>query len=136
VITREIRSRWSRPGILDGAHPPSYAPAPPATSARRGRIRNVLRIVPRSGGRGGPKGSSITNDSFLALVSDQGLRTIVIAGRPSWERPTGVATCPATRCRTRTSPTSSPGSARTVSKARATLLHVDGRSIRSPSDVE
>src|SRR6185503_4318783 len=25
VITREIRSRWSRPGILDAAHPPSYA---------------------------------------------------------------------------------------------------------------
>src|SRR4029450_2641032 len=27
VITREIRLRWSRPEILDGAHPPSYTPA-------------------------------------------------------------------------------------------------------------
>ena len=33
-------------------------------------------------GRGGQKASSIVEGSFLALVSDQGLRTIVIAGRP------------------------------------------------------
>ena len=26
VISSEIRSRWSRQGILDGANPPSYAP--------------------------------------------------------------------------------------------------------------
>ena len=39
------------------------------------------------GGRGGPKGSSITDDSFLALVSDQELRTIVIAGRPELGAP-------------------------------------------------
>jgi mono/diheme cytochrome c family protein len=38
-------------------------------------------------GRGGPKGSSITNDSFLALVSDQGLRTTVIVGRPDLGAP-------------------------------------------------
>ena len=33
------------------------------------------------------KGSAITDDSFLALVSDQGLRTIVIAGRPELGAP-------------------------------------------------
>ena len=38
-------------------------------------------------GRGGPKGSSITDSSFLALVSDQGLRTVVIAGRPELGAP-------------------------------------------------
>ena len=37
--------------------------------------------------RAEPKGSAITNDSFLALVSDQGLRTIVIAGRPEFGAP-------------------------------------------------
>jgi mono/diheme cytochrome c family protein len=39
------------------------------------------------GGRGGAKGSSITDDSFLALVSDQGLRTIAITGRPELGAP-------------------------------------------------
>ena len=38
-------------------------------------------------GGGTPKGSAITNDSFLALVSDQGLRTIVITGRPELGAP-------------------------------------------------
>ena len=38
-------------------------------------------------GRGAAKGSAITNDSFLALVSDQALRTIVIAGRPELGAP-------------------------------------------------
>ena len=33
------------------------------------------------------KGSSITDDSFLALVSDQGLRTLVITGRPELGAP-------------------------------------------------
>ena len=37
--------------------------------------------------RAARKGSAITNDSFLALVSDQGLRTIVIAGRPELGAP-------------------------------------------------
>jgi cytochrome c oxidase cbb3-type subunit 3/ubiquinol-cytochrome c reductase cytochrome c subunit len=32
-------------------------------------------------------GSSVTDDSFLALVSDQGLRTIVITGRPELGAP-------------------------------------------------
>jgi mono/diheme cytochrome c family protein len=39
------------------------------------------------GGSGGPRGSAITNDAFLALASDQGLRTIVIAGRPELGAP-------------------------------------------------
>ena len=38
-------------------------------------------------GQGGPNGSAITNDSFLALASDQYLRTIVIAGRPDLGAP-------------------------------------------------
>jgi mono/diheme cytochrome c family protein len=38
VIAREIRSRWSRPGILDGAHAPSYAAGILPWSRRPGRI--------------------------------------------------------------------------------------------------
>ena len=42
-----------------------------------------------AGGAGGPKASSIVDPAYLALVSDQGLRTTVIAGRrelgaPDW----------------------------------------------------
>ena len=38
-------------------------------------------------GRGGEKGSAITDGAFLALVSDQELRTVVIVGRPELNAP-------------------------------------------------
>jgi cytochrome c oxidase cbb3-type subunit III len=88
VITSEIRSSWSRPGILDGANPPSYAEKS-SGDVQRGEAsyRTYCSSCHGQQGQGGPKGSSITNDSFLALVSDQGLRTIVIAGRPELGAP-------------------------------------------------
>jgi mono/diheme cytochrome c family protein len=88
VISRGIRSRWSRPGILDGANPPSYA-AKSLGNVQRGEIAYGTYCESCHGpqGEGGPKGSAITNKSFLALVSDQGLRTIVIVGRPELGAP-------------------------------------------------
>jgi cytochrome c oxidase cbb3-type subunit 3 len=88
VITQQIRARWGKPGILDGANPPAYAAN---FEGDRERGETVYKIYCESchgpGGHGGPKGSAITNDSFLALVSDQGLRTIVITGRPELGAP-------------------------------------------------
>lgn len=88
VIGSEIRSRWSRQGILDGSNPPSYA-AKSTGDAQRGAeaYKTFCESCHGPGGRGGQKGSAITNDSFLALVSDQGLRTIVITGRPELGAP-------------------------------------------------
>jgi cytochrome c oxidase cbb3-type subunit 3 len=88
VITNGIRSRWSQRGILDAANPPSHA-ANSAGDAVRGALvyKTYCASCHGQGGRGGAKGSSITDDSFLALVSDQGLRTIVITGRPELGAP-------------------------------------------------
>jgi len=88
VITSEIRSRWGRRGILDAANPPSYA-AKFTGNIPHGELayKTYCESCHGPGGHGGPKGSSITDDSFLALVSDQGLRTIVIAGRPELGAP-------------------------------------------------
>jgi len=88
VIAGEIRSRWSRPGILDGANPPTYTAKSPGDVQRgEASYRTYCSSCHGPQGHGGPKGSAITNDSFLALVSDQGLRTIVIAGRPELGAP-------------------------------------------------
>ena len=88
VITSEIRLRWSRPGILDGTNPPSYAAKSPGDVHRgEASYRTYCSSCHGPQGQGGPKGSPITNDSFLALVSDQGLRTITIAGRPDLGAP-------------------------------------------------
>lgn len=88
VITNEMRSRWSRPAILNGANPPSYAPKSTG-NAQQGEVvyGTYCKSCHGPEGQGGSKASSITDDSFLALVSDQGLRTIVIAGRPELGAP-------------------------------------------------
>lgn len=88
VITSGMFSRWSRKGILDGSNPPSYA-AKTTGSAVNGELVYGTYCAPCHGadGHGGSKGSSITNDSFLALVSDQELRTLVITGRPELGAP-------------------------------------------------
>jgi cytochrome c oxidase cbb3-type subunit 3 len=88
VITREIRSRWSKQGVLDMAAAPSYAPKS-AGDAQRGGVayKTYCESCHGPGGSGGLRASAITDDSFLALVSDQGLRTIVIAGRPELGAP-------------------------------------------------
>jgi mono/diheme cytochrome c family protein len=88
VISSEIRSRWSQQEILNTANPPSYSPRTTG-DAHRGELAygTYCESCHGPGGRGGQKGSAITNDSFLALVSDQGLRTIVITGRPELGAP-------------------------------------------------
>lgn len=88
LITQQIRTRWSKPGILDGANPPGYA-AKSAGDSQRGQAayKTYCESCHGPDGHGTPKGSAVTNDSFLALISDQGLRTIVIAGRPELGAP-------------------------------------------------
>jgi cytochrome c oxidase cbb3-type subunit 3 len=88
ALVSGIRSRWSRPGILAGVTPPSYV-STSAGDVRRGAAvyQTFCQSCHGPDGKGGPKGSAITDDSFLALTSDQGLRTIVIAGRPELGAP-------------------------------------------------
>jgi mono/diheme cytochrome c family protein len=88
VITSGIFSRWGRKQVLDGANPPAYA-AKAAGNVDHGQLVFGTYCASCHGdeGAGTPKGSAITNDSFLALVSNQGLRTIVITGRPELGAP-------------------------------------------------
>jgi len=88
VIASGIFSRWARKGILAESEPPYYA-AQTAGNVADGEVVYGTHCASCHGarGQGGPKGSDITNNSFLALVSDQGLRTIVIAGRPELGAP-------------------------------------------------
>jgi cytochrome c oxidase cbb3-type subunit 3 len=88
VITSGIFPHWEHRQILDGANPPSYA-AKVAGNVDHGELvfGTYCASCHGSEGRGTSKGSAVTNDSFLALVSDQGLRTIVITGRPELGAP-------------------------------------------------
>ena len=88
VITGGMRLRWLRPGFRDAANPPPYAQERDG-DVHQGEVAFKAYCEPCHGpeGKGSQKGSAITSDSFLALVSDQGLRTIVIAGRPELGAP-------------------------------------------------
>lgn len=88
VITTQIRLRWGRRGDLNAVNLPGYAAKSPGNALQgEAAYKTYCESCHGPGGRGGPKGSAVTDDSFLALVSDQGLRTIVITGRPELGAP-------------------------------------------------
>src|SRR5438105_9841090 len=81
ALVRGIRS-WTKSDALGETTPPPYAQA--AGDPQRGAdaYRTYCSSCHGADGHGGSKASSIVDGSYLALVSDQYLRTIVIAGRP------------------------------------------------------
>ena len=88
VIVHGIREHWSQPDFLQSADPPPYSSLAPGDSARGSQVyATYCSSCHGAAGHGGPKASSIVDGSFLALVSDQELRTIVIAGRPDLGAP-------------------------------------------------
>src|SRR5579863_8189513 len=90
LIVSGIRERWSKPDVLQGANPPPYSSPEPGNPSRGSEVyANYCSSCHGAGGRGGQKASSIVDGSFLALLNDQELRTIVIVGRsdlgaPDW----------------------------------------------------
>jgi cytochrome c oxidase cbb3-type subunit III len=88
IIVRGIRERYSKPDALAGVTPPPYI-ATETGDAKRGAAvyETYCASCHGPGGKGGPKASSIVEGSFLALLTDQELRTLVIVGRPDLGAP-------------------------------------------------
>jgi cytochrome c oxidase cbb3-type subunit 3 len=88
LIIRGIREHWSQHNALTGANPPPYSSTTPGDSARGAQVyATFCSSCHGVAGKGGPKASSIVDGSFLALLNDQQLRTIVIVGRPDLGAP-------------------------------------------------
>jgi cytochrome c oxidase cbb3-type subunit III len=88
LIVRGMREHWSKPDVLQGAVPPPYSSAEPGDASRGAQVYATdCQLCHGIGGRGGQKASSIVDGSFLALLSDQELRTMVIVGRPELGAP-------------------------------------------------
>lgn len=87
VLVHGIRS-WARPGTLGTASLPPYAAVSPGDAPRGATVFAAFcSSCHGANGAGSTKAGSVVNGTFLALVSDQGLRTIVIAGRPELGHP-------------------------------------------------
>jgi len=88
AIIRGMRERWSKPNALGGDVAPPYA-AKSAGDAAHGQsvYGTFCASCHGADGSGGTKAGSIVDHAYLSLITDQGLRTIVITGRPDFNAP-------------------------------------------------
>jgi cytochrome c oxidase cbb3-type subunit 3/ubiquinol-cytochrome c reductase cytochrome c subunit len=97
IVIDGMQNRWGRSQAFANVSLPAYSLADArATGAEpgdpeRGKTAYTTYCSHCHGpdGRGGKKGGAVVDDAYLALVSDQALRTAVIAGRvdlgmPDW----------------------------------------------------
>jgi cytochrome c oxidase cbb3-type subunit 3 len=83
MIVTGIRTRWAKPDALSDSHPPPYVAQSPGDPKRGAEVYGIYcSSCHGADGKGSLRASSIVDGSYLALVSDQNLRTTVIAGRP------------------------------------------------------
>lgn len=88
AIVQGIRQRWGKPGVLQGISAPPYA-AKSSGNVQQGAadFNTFCASCHGADGKGTAKVGSIVNPSYLSLITDQGLRTIVIVGRPDFDAP-------------------------------------------------
>jgi cytochrome c oxidase cbb3-type subunit 3/ubiquinol-cytochrome c reductase cytochrome c subunit len=87
-------ARWSAPAVFTGVQLPAYSEtgahktglAPGDATRGAGVWTSYCASCHGAHGEGG-SGGAIVDASYLALVSDQGLRSSVIAGRPELHMP-------------------------------------------------
>jgi mono/diheme cytochrome c family protein len=91
VLAHGVMQQWSRSDLFAGQNLPSYRATQTGDAGRGLQAFGVFCAkchgVAGEGSTGDTKSStgkigSIVNGAYLALISDQGLRTITIAGRP------------------------------------------------------
>jgi len=88
IIVRGLRNRYARPDALAGVSAPTYAAAESGDTTRGAAVyQTFCASCHGADGKGSVKGSSIVDGSFLALLTDQELRTLVIVGRPDLGAP-------------------------------------------------
>jgi mono/diheme cytochrome c family protein len=91
VLVDGIRSRWALAEQFTAGTLPAYETGKDSKSADMARGSTVYQTYCAqchdATGRGQPKGGSVVDPNYLALVSDQSLRTTVIVGRSDLGKP-------------------------------------------------
>ena len=80
IVVRGIRARGANPDAFRNDPPPSYAASAPGDADRGHDI--FTAVCSRCHGSEGRGARAITDSSYLALVTDQHLRTVIITGMP------------------------------------------------------
>jgi cytochrome c oxidase cbb3-type subunit 3/ubiquinol-cytochrome c reductase cytochrome c subunit len=89
ALVQGMRAAWYKAGTLAGANPPPYHAAATPDIPRGAQVYATYCASCHgvAGQQGKSKAGSITGPAFLSLISDQVLRTVVIAGRPDIGQP-------------------------------------------------
>jgi cytochrome c oxidase cbb3-type subunit III len=87
ALVNGMRAAWGKAGTLDSASPPPYRAAKAADAAHGQQVYATYCASCHGSGADKGKAGLITDPAFLTLVSDQVLRTVVIAGRPDIGQP-------------------------------------------------
>jgi mono/diheme cytochrome c family protein len=80
ILADQIAERWSQPQKFAAVVLPPYSGNPGDPKAGEAAFRKNCGTCHGENGTGGSKPGSIVDPAFLALASDQSLRTTVIAG--------------------------------------------------------
>jgi len=89
ALVQGLLAAWARPAAMQGVSIPTYTARLGNPERGSGVYAAACASCHGADGGGGPKARSVVDASYLALVSDQHLRTTVIAGRadlgmPDW----------------------------------------------------
>jgi cytochrome c oxidase cbb3-type subunit III len=87
LLIAGIRKTWTGASGAGAGAPPYSSPTPGDPNAGAQVYATACQSCHGSDGKGGPTAGSVVDSSYLALVSNQYLRTIVIAGRPDLGHP-------------------------------------------------
>jgi cytochrome c oxidase cbb3-type subunit 3 len=87
VIIHGIRTLWAKPDALRDVNAPPYGAQGSGDPQRGADVYGTYCSSCHGADGHGSKASSIVDPAYLALVSDQGLRTTVIVGRPELSAP-------------------------------------------------
>ncbi len=88
AIVQGMRQRWGKSNVLQSGIAPPYAAKAPGNSQRgAAAFATFCASCHGAAGKGTATVGSIVNPYYLSLITDQGLRTIVIVGRPDFNAP-------------------------------------------------
>lgn len=88
VIVKGMRQRWAKANAFGGATPPPYKATHPGDPAKGQAVYAQACASCHGATAQKPgKAGSILDGSFLALINEQTIRSIVIAGRPDIGEP-------------------------------------------------
>jgi cytochrome c oxidase cbb3-type subunit III len=80
ILADQIEKRWSRPQDFVSAVPPPYRTEPGDSKLGKEIFRQHCASCHGEDGNGTAKAGSIVDPAYLALISDQSLRTTMIVG--------------------------------------------------------